>query len=259
MWDESVPIHVASDFYRVNDFLGGESTLQQIDIDEIGDLEGKSLLHLQCHFGLDTLSFARLGAEVTGVDFSEPAIVAARDLSTRAGVPGTFVVSELYDSPVAVDGPFDVVYVNVGALCWLPEIKGWADVVAGFLKPGGVFYMREIHPIVWTLDDEVEDQRLVIRFPYFEREAPLRWDGQTDYAEPAARLSNTVSYEWNHGLGEIISALITAGLTIEFVHELDWTVSPPLPFMVETEPGVYRLPEDRERLPLQYTLRARRA
>jgi len=264
-WDESVAVHAASEFYGVDRFLAGESTLLPLDLDEVGDVAGKSLLHLQCHFGLDTLSWARLGAEVVGVDFSPSAVDTAREIADRAGLKAEFVESELYASPqVLTDrlGTFDVVYVNIGALCWLPDIAGWAKVCAGFLSDGGQLYVRDVHPITFSVDDDAPVGELPLRYSYFETEQPLHWRGDGDYADSSVSFDNQDSYEWNHGLGEIVTAVIDAGCRIDFLREQDWTVYPALPWLVETESGVWRLPErngepDR-RLPLMFSLRATR-
>lgn len=265
-WDESVAVHAASSFYRVDDFLAGESTLLQLDLDEVGDVAGKSLLHLQCHFGLDTLSWARLGADVVGVDFAPSAVATARELAARAKLDATFVESELYATPeVLADrlGTFDIVYVNLGALCWLPDISGWARVCAGFLREGGTLYVRDVHPVTQALDDEAASGDLRLMYPYFETESPLHWSGDGDYADPSVKMANQDSYEWNHSLGEIVTAVIDAGCSVELLHEQDWTVYPALPWLVETERGIWRLPErdgkpDR-RVPLMFSLRATRA
>lgn len=262
-WDESVAVHAASDFYRVDDFLAGESTLLQLDLDEVGDVAGKSLLHLQCHFGLDTLSWARLGADVVGVDFAPSAVATARELAARAKLDATFIESELYASPDALSdslGAFDIVYVNLGALCWLPDIVGWASVCAGFLREGGTLYVRDVHPVTQTLDDEAASGDLRLLYPYFETESPLHWSGDGDYADPSVKMANQDSYEWNHSLGEIVTAVIDAGCSIDFLHEQDWTVYQALPWLVEAERGIWRLPErdgkpDR-RVPLMFSLRA---
>ncbi len=264
-WDESVAVHAASDFYRVDDFLAGESTLLQLDLDEVGDVEGKSLLHLQCHFGLDTLSWARLGADVVGVDFAPTAVETARELASQANLSAEFIESELYASPdVLADrlGTFDIVYVNLGALCWLPDIAGWARICAGFLREGGTLYVRDVHPVTQTLDDDSASGDLRLMYPYFETESPLHWSGDGDYADPTVKMTHQDSYEWNHSLGEIVTAVIDAGLQIEFLHEQDWTVYRALPWLVETERGIWRLPErageaDR-RLPLMCSLGATR-
>lgn len=258
-WDEVVEIHAASDFYGVDRFLAGESTLLGLDLEEVGEVVGKSLLHLQCHFGMDTLSWAREGATVTGLDFSPEAVATARDLAKRAGLKATFVESNVYDAPEVINGQFDIVYVNLGAICWLPDIREWARVASGFVKPGGFLYLRDAHPAAMTLDLDVSDQSLVMRYPYFETESPLRWDDVEDYADERAELKNPVFYEWNHGLGEIVNAVIVTGLRLEFLNEQNWSVYRATPWMEETERGIYRLPiPDRQNIPLMFSLRASR-
>lgn len=262
-WDESVAIHAASEFYGADRFLAGETTLLPLDIEEVGDVAGKSLLHLQCHFGLDTLSWARRGANVVGVDFAQSAVETARNIAQRAGLKAEFVESELYASPETLAGrlgTFDIVYVNLGALCWLPDISGWARTCAAFLRSGGALYVRDVHPVTQSLDDESPVSELRLLYPYFETSEPQHWVGDQDYADDSASLNHHDSYEWNHSLGEIVTAVIDAGLGIEFLHEQDWTVYRALPWLVETERGVWRLPErdgnpDR-RLPLMFSLRA---
>jgi len=264
-WDESVAIHAASDFYGVDRFLAGESTLLELDHQEVGDVAGKSLLHLQCHFGLDTLSWARMGADVVGVDFAASAVKTAKEIAKRAGLPAEFVESELYASPDVLANrlsTFDIVYVNLGALCWLPDITGWAQVCAGFLREGGKLYVRDVHPVTQTLDDESAPGELRLLYPYFETTQPQHWAGSEDYADDSASLEHHDSYEWNHSLGEIVSAVIDAGLQVEFLHEQDWTVYRALPWLVEAERGIWRLP-DREgtadlRLPLMFSLFAKK-
>lgn len=262
-WDESVAIHATSEFYGVDRFLAGESTLLPLDIEEVGDVEGKSLLHLQCHFGLDTLSWAQLGADAVGLDFAPSAIETAREIAQRAALSAQFVESELYASPEVLRdriGTFDIVYVNLGALCWLPDVAGWARVCAGFLGDGGILYVRDVHPTTQSLDDEAAAGDLQLLYPYFEQSLPQHWAGGEDYADDSASLEHHDSYEWNHSLGEIVTAVIDAGLQVEFLHEQEWTVYRALPWLVETERGIWRLPDrdgqaDR-RLPLMFSLRA---
>jgi SAM-dependent methyltransferase len=254
-WDDRVPIHVDSPEYRYRDFIEDQlhiSSVVAFDAERLGDVAGKTLLHLQCHFGTDTLSWARLGAEVTGVDFSEPALDAARRLSEESGVPGRFVLSELYESPKVVEERFDIVYTGVGAINWLPDIRRWAEVVAGFLRSGGTFYMREGHPLLWSLDWR-DDRQLLLRFPYFETEDPVPWDDEATYAGEGT-IRHTRTYEWNHGLGEIVTALLDAGLRLTALEEhrtLEWQG---LPHM-EEHGGRWRLPDGQADLaPLMYTL-----
>ena len=218
-WNELVPIHAGSEFYDVAGFKSGRSTLMPIEVEEVGDVAGKSLLHLQCHFGLDTMSWARLGAEVTGVDFSDKAIALARSLSTELGIDARFVHSNVYDLPQYLDGQFDVVFTSYGALIWLPDLAGWARVISHFLKPGGIFYVVDGHPFAYVFDDEAAD-RLDVRYPYFHSDQPLRFepDGSGSYADETAVVT-TSTREWVHSLGDIMNSLISAGLEIEFLHE----------------------------------------
>ena len=258
-WDDRVPIHVASDLYDVEGFLADPdrlSTVVEFDREILGDVTGKRLVHLQCHFGKDTLSWARLGAQVTGVDFSEAALAAARDLAARAGLDARFVLSELYDAPAAVGERFDVVYTGVGALNWLPDIRGWAEVVAALLVPEGTLYLRESHPVLWGLDWREDDDSLVIRFPYFETAEPVSWDDGCTYAGDGT-VARTRTYEWNHGIGEIFNALTGAGLRITHYEEyrhLEWKG---VPHMEEDEQGRWWLPPaQRDLVPLSYSLMA---
>ena len=262
-WDETVAIHARSEFYGVDRFLAGESKLLPLDIEEVGDVTGKTLLHLQCHFGLDTLSWARMGADVVGVDFAPSAIATARELAIQAGLKAEFVKSELYASPDALAdrlGTFDIVYVNLGALCWLPDIAGWARVCASFLREGGRLYVRDVHPVTQTLDDESAAGELRVIYPYFEASRPQHWTGGEDYADDSASLEHQDSFEWNHGIGEIVTAVIDAGMQVEFLHEQDWTVYRALPWLIETERGIWHLPvsdgEPDRRLPLMFSLDA---
>jgi SAM-dependent methyltransferase len=269
-WDESVPIHVVSQGYDVDGFLRGEKSLYALEMAEVGDVRGKRLLHLQCHFGVDTLNWARLGAQVTGLDFSGPAVEQARALARQIGFEdATFVQANLYDARDAVKGQFDIVYTGIGALCWLHDIREWARIVAHFLAPGGFLYLYEGHPILWTLDQERDDQALVILEPYFELPKPSEYEGEYTYVDGPA-LKNTKDYEWNHGIGEIVTALIDAGLTLEFLHEHREMAWAGLPWMSPNDGEVasgtshqrrtsWSLPpEQRDKVPLMYSLRARK-
>lgn len=270
-WDESVPIHVASKGYDVEGFLRGDTSLYPVELAEAGDVRGKSLLHLQCHFGMDTLSWARLGAKVTGLDFSGPAVEQARELAARAGVENaTFVQANVYDAPSLVSGTFDVVYTGIGALCWLHDIREWARIVARFLNPGGFLYLYEGHPMLWSLAYERDDQLLVLEEPYFETARPSEFESDTTYVDgPTLKARRT--YEWNHGLGEIVTALIEAGLRIDFLHEHREVAWQALPWMVPADGSSadtssrhrsrtrWRLPDtQRELCPLMYSLKATR-
>ncbi len=256
-WDEVVGIHTKSTTgaYRLDEFRNGAEVLAPIEAAEIGDVTGKNLLHLQCHFGLDTLSLARRGATVTGLDFAPRAVAAARALSAETGVPGTFVEGNLHDAPELIDGQFDVVYVTWGAINWLPDIRRWAEIVAHFLAPGGYLYLLEGHPAVLALE-QVEDGRLVPTYPYFQGSEPLTFDDQTTYTGDTDTLKNSRSYEWIHPIGEVVTALIDAGLTLDFLHEHDRLVWKLFPSMVTDEDGTERLPPEVPSLPLAFSVRA---
>jgi SAM-dependent methyltransferase len=261
-WDDRVPVHWDSDEYNVQKFIDDPKELSDTarldsDPDELGDVSGKTLLHLQCHFGRDTLSMARLGATVTGVDFSEPAIEAANRLSRESGTNGEFIVAELYDSPnVLKDRQFDIVYTGLGAICWLPDIHGWAEVVARFVKPGGVFYIREGHPMMWSVSDTDHGDEVVLDWPYFEAVGPLRDDYGGSYAG-VGKVAHETQYNFTHGLGETITALIDAGLVIDFVHghqNMNWQA---FPMLVQSDDGLWRMPPGKENnLPLMQSIRA---
>lgn len=260
MWDERVPIHLESEMYDNNAFVAGRNSLEPFEVEEMGPVAGKTLLHLQCHFGQDTLSWARLGATVTGLDFSEPAVEAARQLASQINIDiARFVGTDVYDAVDALGGEqFEVVYTGAGAINWLPDLNRWAAVVYACLAPGGVFYMREFHPARVPWDDDPGVTELRPRWKYFHDE-PYRWDEPGTYADRDAETRNNVSYEWNHGLGTVVSALAGAGLRIEFLHEFPYCSYKALPFMVEDEHGSYRLPGDLDGvLPLMYTLRCRK-
>lgn len=251
-WDERVPIHLRSGFYDVVGFRAGRAPLPPFEIEEVGEVAGKDLLHLQCHFGLDTLSWARRGARVVGLDFSPAAVEAARSLAADTGLEAEFVCANVYEAPEALPGrSFDVVYTGTGALDWLPDLGRWAEAIAGLLRPGGFLYLAEFHPVTWIFADE----DLTVRYDYFRKEGVVS-DEPGTYADPDAQTAHDRTHEWNHPLGEVITAIIEAGLRLEMLNEHDHTLFRRWPFLVETEPGVYRLPEGMPSLPLMYSLRA---
>jgi SAM-dependent methyltransferase len=260
LWNEWTPIHVRSEFYDVDGFKAGRVNLRAYEIEEVGEVEGRDLLHLQCHFGIDTLSWARLGARVTGADYSEVAVERARVLSDEVGIAARFVCSNLYDLPGELEDRFDVVYTSRGVLGWLPDIEGWAEVAAHFVRPGGIFYITEMHPIAAVFDDEEGVEELRVRYPYWHRDDPLSWPTQGSYADPSAVIETPTEYGWQHSLGEIVTALARQGLVIEFLHEfdfVDWAAMPCLRH--HPEDGTWRLPPEHEgEVPLFFSLRARK-
>ncbi len=262
LWDAWTGIHVASEFYDVDSFREGGSRqirIKDYERDEVGDVTGRSLLHLQCHFGLETLSWARLGATVTGADFSPQAIDAARRLADELGIQATFVCSNLYDLPETLDaeGGFDVVYTSHGVLGWLPDIGRWARVVAHFVKPGGFFYLTEVHPVVMAFENEgVESGELRLQYPYWSHDEPLSFDVKGSYADPDAPTHGLREHGWDHGLGEIVTALIDAGLRIEFLHEFPFVLWK-IDFLERRDDGRYYLPGELDgRMPLYFSVRA---
>ena len=257
-WDDRVPAHLASEFYGVEDFIAGTRNLTQaVDFDraQLGDVRGRSLLHVQCHIGLDTLSWARLGASVTGVDFSERSIEAARDISRRSGVPGCFVLADVHEAPEVLAETFDIVYASEGVLCWLPSVAAWARAVREFTRPGGTFYIRDGHPLAHALDLDRSDGTLVMVDPYFEGKA-IRYDEPGTYTEAGVEINHTVTYEWNHSLGEIVSALADEGFRVESLREYPFSGYQAQPGMIQGDDGWWRLPDPAQRLPMLFGLKA---
>lgn len=257
-WDERAAVHLRSRFYDVEGWLRDKPGPSRREAEALGDVAGLRLLHLQCHFGLDTLAWARAGARVTGLDFSPAAVAAARDIAERAGLAGRsdFVCADVYDAVEALGhAEFDIVYVSLGALCWLPSVERWAAQVGALVAPGGRLYLHDGHPLAWALADD----RLELEHPYFEEPEPLTDDSGCTYTDSDGPLLNSRQYEWNHGIGETVSALIRHGLRLEWLVEHDWTVWPRFPWLVETPEGTWTAPTGRYRLPLSFSLLASRA
>ena len=254
-WDERVAIHIASEFYDVDAFRSGRVTVHAWEIDEVGPVDGMDLLHLQCHFGLDTLSWARLGARVVGLDFSQPAIAHAEALASELGIEARFLCASVYDLPPELCAAFDVVYTSHGVLCWLPDLRGWAATIASALRPGGRFYISEFHPFMDVFASDVSNNALQPEISYFDREAH-RYEGSGTYADLEAATTNNVTYEWHHTLGDVVSELTGAGLQIELLRERPFTLFQRFSFL-EQRDGAYRTPPGVE-LPLMFSLRARK-
>lgn len=254
-WDERVPIHASGDFYDVEGFKAGAERLRPFELEEVGDVSGKSLLHLQCHFGIDTLSWARRGAKVTGLDFSAPAIETARALAKKMDLDAQFARANVYDAVDVLGGrEFDVVYTGLGALNWLPDVGRWAEVAAALVRPGGFLYLAEFHPFT----DVFGDDELAVEHDYFFREEPIVWDEPGTYADLEAETTHNTTYEWNHPISEVVTAVVSSGLTVELLSEHDYTLFPRWPILEKSGFDTYRLPEGTPRVPLMYSLRARK-
>jgi SAM-dependent methyltransferase len=259
-WDERAALHAASADYEVERFIADPQHLSEVvrfDLPRLGDIRGLRAVHLQCHIGTDTVSLARLGAQMSGLDFSAQSLDQARALAQWCGEAIDYVEADVYAADkVLTPGSFDLVYTGIGALIWLPSIERWARTVAALLRPGGRLFLREGHPMLLAVNEDHQD-RLVIEYPYFEREAPTVWDSDQTYVDTETALTHTVTHEWNHGLGEVISALLGHGLQITALVEHDsipWEALPGQ--MSKNGDGEWSLDKDRWRLPLSYTLQA---
>jgi SAM-dependent methyltransferase len=240
-WNLMAGIHAASREYRLAEFKAGENVLKPIELREVGDVRGKSLLHLQCHFGLDTMSWARLGANVTGVDFSDKAIALAHSISTELKIPARFLQSNIYDAPDVLHEQFDIVFTSYGALCWLPDIKRWAEIAAHFVKPGGFFYIAEFHPLTQMSANRAGTTRLEFETSYF-RTAMCEEPPGPDYSDRGKTVPET--HEWIYRLGDVVSALAATGLRIEYLHEFAECINQHLPFMKQGVDGMWHIEGD---------------
>lgn len=272
-WDERAAAHAASPDYGVQRLVGDPEALSHVvarDRERLGSLRGLDVIHLQCHIGTDTLSLARLGAKtVIGVDFSKNSLEQARAIAERAGHPQIrYVESDVHDAPVALEGQqFDLVYTGIGALCWLPSAQRWAQVVARLLRPGGRLFIREGHPMLWAMGDHPATARRTssdceftgpaVEFAYFEQEQPVVFDDGSTYVETDRQFTATTTHEWNHGLGEVVTALLDAGFRLDSLIEdqtVPWYALPGQ--MVEIQSNEWQLAEHPERLAATYTITA---
>jgi len=256
LWNEWTDIHERSPLYDVEGFKAGRTALHRLEIDELGDVRGRTLLHLQCHFGLDTLSWARLGATVTGVDFSVKAIALARSLADELAIPATFHCTPLDDVERVLEGSFDIVFTSYGAIEWLADLDRWAAVIARYLKPGGTFSMAEIHPLAQMLDEMPGRHDVWFTERYFPTGEPERCRVEGSYADPDAVVEHDVCYGWPHSFAEIINALIGVGLRVEYLHEFPFAVCPFWRWMVREQDGWYYLPGGRRDVPFTYSIKA---
>ncbi len=250
LWNERTVHHVKSDFYDVAGFVAGKSSLNNIETAMLGDVRGKSVLHLQCHFGQDTLSIARLGAQATGVDFSDAAIEKARELNADAGLDARFICCDVYELPKHLNEQFDIVYTSYGVLGWLPDMKKWAELVDQFLKPGGQLILVEFHPVVWMFDNDFAR----VQYSYFNQGVIEEAEPCT-YADKGADIElNSVS--WNHDLSEVLQSLLGVGLKLTMFNEFDFSPYNCFKNMVEVAPKKYYFPGLEGKIPMLYALKA---
>ncbi|WP_327666528.1 class I SAM-dependent methyltransferase [Streptomyces sp. NBC_00485] len=259
-WDARTPVHLASRFYGLDQDLDPARWFASFEWDDLGELAGRDVLHLQCHLGTETIAFARRGARAVGLDFSGASVAAARDIAAKAGLDVDYVESDVHDAVQALDGrQFDVVYTGKGALCYLPDLDRWAAVVAQLLRPGGRLYLVEFHPLLNSLGPkpaEGEGSELLLRHDYLAGDGAVHRDARHTYTDGPAVAGATDSYEWMHGISEVVNALIGAGMVIRGLRESDELPWPRWPQMVRTPSGWWRLPEPR--IPLLYGLLATR-
>jgi SAM-dependent methyltransferase len=260
-WDDRAPAHAASRDYAFQQFIDDPTFLSEVvrfDLPRLPDVAGLRGVHLQCHIGTDTLSLSRLGARMTGLDFSPASLAQARRLAEATGSDVDFVEADVYDAVhVLGAGGFDFVFTGIGALCWLPDVRRWAQVVSELLRPGGRLFIREGHPMMWALADAREDQLLVVEYPYFEREEATVFEESGTYVETEVEFTANVTHSWNHGLGEVVSALLDRGMELTMLVEHDsvpWEAL--IGQMDRDERGEWRLSDRPWRLPHSYTLQA---
>ncbi|MEZ4920875.1 MAG: class I SAM-dependent methyltransferase [Saprospiraceae bacterium] len=248
-WNLRTPVHLDSAMYNVEEWKKGGVSLKPVELTEVGSVEGKTVLHLLCHFGQDTLSWARLGAEVTGVDLSDEAIANARRLSDEIGVDGRFICCNVYDLPQHLDEQFDIVFCSFGVLGWLPELEPWAEIVAKYVKPGGFFYLADFHPIVWMLDEEFD----FIKYPYHNA-AVIETDNHGTYSDRDADI-HYKEYGWNHSLSELMNSFLKQGMRIDFFNEHNYSPHNCFPKTVEGPEGQYKIKGLEDVIPLFFSIK----
>jgi len=253
LWNKRAEVHFDSEFYDVKGFLEGRSSLNSMELDLLGDIDGKSILHLQCHFGQDSISLARLGAKVTGVDLSDKAIELAKELAEKNSPAVKFICSDIYDLPNHADEKFDIVFTSYGTVGWLPDLDRWAKVVSHFLVPGGKFVFVEFHPIIWMYDDKFNE----VTYSYFKDEAIVE---VKDTTYTGGKLSETMEeVSWNHSLSEVINSLINNGLIINSLNEFDYSPYNIFAGSSEIEKGKFRIEKFGNKVPMVYSLMATKA
>lgn len=249
-WNAKTDVHVVSEFYNNASFLKGNCTLNSIELNLLGDLKNKKILHLQCHFGQDSLSLARLGAQVTGVDFSEKAIEKAQEMNLQLGLSSQFICCNIYDLPKHLNETFDIVFTSYGTIGWLPNLSKWAEIVAAFLKPNGKFIMAEFHPVVWMFDNDFNE----VTYNYF-KDKPIIEDESGTYADKNANIeSKTIT--WNHATSEVLNALLSKGLQLNQFNEFDYSPYNCFNETEEFEAGKFRIKHFENKIPMVFSILA---
>ena len=250
LWDERVESHKNSSFYNVKGFKAGKTSMNATELAEIGDVSGKSILHLQCHFGMDTISLSRMGAEAIGVDFSDDATTLGRDLAKELQTDTKFITANIYDLKEHLGRKFDIVFTSYGTVGWLPDLTRWAEIVSHFLKKGGMFYMIDFHPVIWMYDNKSWD----IKYSYFNT-GPIREEVHGSYADRYHE-NVAIEYGWNHSISEIINALINNGLQLQFLNEFPYSSYNVFQDMVQGKRGQWHFKSQGNKLPLMYSIKA---
>ena len=250
LWNQRTTVHKDSYFYDVTAFLKGKTSLNEIELRELGDVRGRKILHLQCHFGMDTLSWAREGAIVTGIDLSDEAIEAAKQLSNELNIPAEFICCNVYDTLENIDKQFDIVFTSYGVIGWLPDLDKWANAISQALKPGGTFYMVEFHPVVWMMDENFER----IKYYYHNEEVIVEEQSGT-YTDRNADI-HYKEYSWNHSISEVLNSLIKYGLTIQHFNEFNFSCYNCFNNVAQGEDGYWRVRGLENKIPMMYSVRA---
>ena len=250
LWNQRTAVHKDSSFYNLAGFKAGENVLTPIELNELGDVKGKTMLHLQCHFGMDSLNWARLGAVVTGVDLSDEAIKEAKQLNNDLGMNATFICCNVYDLKEHLNEKFDIVFTSYGTIGWLPDLNKWAEIISCYLKPGGIFYMADFHPVLWMFDDEFT------HFQYsYENSEVIITESEGTYTDRDADITGK-EYGWNHSISEILNALITNGLQIGHFNEFMYSPYACFRNTVEFEKGKWHIKGLEGKIPMVYSLKA---
>lgn len=247
-WNNRTDTHIQSDFYDMDNFMKGKSSLNQIELDLLGDVTGKSILHLQCHFGQDSISLSRMGAKVTGVDLSDKAIDNARQIAQQLATTTTFICCDIYDLPNHLDQQFDIVYTSYGTIGWLPDLDKWATIISRFLKPNGKFVFVEFHPVVWMFDDDFEK----IAYNYLNAGAIIESENGT-YADKNAPITQDY-VTWNHGMSEVVTSLLTHDMQLNILNEYDYSPYECFNKMITVAPGKYRIDHLDNKIPMVYAV-----